>query len=78
VNPPSAQKYQYWTNDASVATLADFVAGASETKGSWWPYWLGWLTDQAPETVKADGARMPGEGKLAAIEDAPGSYVKTR
>jgi polyhydroxyalkanoate synthase len=78
VNPPSAQKYQYWTNDAEVASFADFVAGASETKGSWWPYWLGWLTDQAPETVKADGARVPGEGKLAAIEDAPGSYVKTR
>ncbi len=28
--------------------------------------------------VKATGARVPGEGKLAAIEDAPGSYVKTR
>ena len=78
VNPPSAQKYQYWTNDAEVGSFADFVAGATETKGSWWPYWLGWLTEQAPKTVKADGARLPGAGKLAAIEDAPGSYVKTR
>lgn len=78
VNPPSAQKYQYWTNDAAVGSLAEFVAGATETKGSWWPYWLGWLTDQAPDAVKADGARVPGAGKLAAIEDAPGSYVKTR
>jgi len=78
VNPPSAQKYQYWTNDAPVGSFADFAAGASETKGSWWPYWRGWLTDQAPETVAATGARVPGAGTLKAIEDAPGSYVKTR
>ena len=61
-----------------VRSAVAIIAGASETKGSWWPYWRGWLTDQAPDTVKADGARLPGEGKLAAIEDAPGSYVKTR
>ena len=30
------------------------------------------------ETVKADGARVPGKGKLKAIEDAPGRYVKAR
>jgi polyhydroxyalkanoate synthase subunit PhaC len=28
--------------------------------------------------VKATGARIPGKGKLKAIEDAPGSYVKAR
>jgi len=28
--------------------------------------------------VKASGARVPGKGKLKAIEDAPGSYVKSR
>jgi len=28
--------------------------------------------------VKASGARVPGQGKLKAIEDAPGSYVKAR
>jgi len=28
--------------------------------------------------VKAAGARIPGAGKLKAIEDAPGSYVKAR
>ena len=78
VNPPSAQKYQYWTNDAPVASLDDFIAGASETKGSWWPYWLGWIKDLDAKTVPAKGARIPGKGKLKALEDAPGSYVKTR
>jgi polyhydroxyalkanoate synthase len=28
--------------------------------------------------VKADGARVPGGGKLKPIEDAPGRYVKER
>lgn len=78
VNPPAAQKYQYWTNDADVATFADFVAGAQETKGSWWPYWLDWLKGHDAKMVKAKGARVPGQGKLPAREDAPGTYVKTR
>jgi polyhydroxyalkanoate synthase len=78
VNPPSAQKYQYWINDRACGSLEDFVAGAVEHKGSWWPDWLAWLKKQDPETVKATGARVPGKGKLKAIEDAPGSYVKAR
>ncbi|WP_294294908.1 class I poly(R)-hydroxyalkanoic acid synthase [uncultured Sphingomonas sp.] len=78
VNPPAAGKYQYWTNDATVDTLADFVAGAKETKGSWWPDWIDWIRAQGDATVKAKGARVPGKGKLAAIADAPGEYVRAR
>jgi polyhydroxyalkanoate synthase len=78
VNPPAAQKYQYWVNDRPAATLDSFVKGAKEHKGSWWPDWLAWLKTQDPRTVKATGARVPGKGKLKAIEDAPGSYVKAR
>ncbi|HEY8592708.1 MAG TPA: class I poly(R)-hydroxyalkanoic acid synthase [Sphingomicrobium sp.] len=78
VNPPAAQKYQYWVNDQPCGTLDSFVEGATEHKGSWWPDWLAWLKKQDGATVKADGARVPGAGKLKAIEDAPGSYVKSR
>jgi polyhydroxyalkanoate synthase len=78
VNPPAAGKYQYWTNDEDSATLEDFVAGATEHKGSWWPDWLEWIRSVAPRQVPATGARVPGEGKLKAIEEAPGRYVKTR
>jgi polyhydroxyalkanoate synthase len=78
VNPPAAQKYQYWTNEKPAKTLRAFVDEAKEHKGSWWPDWLAWLRKRDGETVKAEGARMPGEGKLKAIEDAPGSYVKAR
>jgi polyhydroxyalkanoate synthase len=78
VNPPSANKYQHWINDAAAATLDDFVAGAREVKGSWWNDWATWLRTLAPETVAAGDARVPGGGKLPAIEPAPGTYVRTR
>ncbi|WP_315762721.1 class I poly(R)-hydroxyalkanoic acid synthase [Sphingomonas sp. Y38-1Y] len=78
VNPPAAGKYQYWINDAKVGSLADFVAGAREVKGSWWPDWRAWIGSLDSETVPAAGARIPGGGTLAALEDAPGSYVRTR
>ena len=78
VNPPEAQKYQYWTNEDKVDTLEEFIEGAKETKGSWWPDWIRWIKARSDETVFALGPRLPGEGKLPAIEDAPGSYVKAR
>lgn len=79
VNPPAAGKYQYWTNDTPAATLAEFVAGATETKGSWWPDWIGWLREQDATEVKVKGAREPGTGKKRpAIADAPGEYVRAR
>ncbi|HEU4820187.1 MAG TPA: class I poly(R)-hydroxyalkanoic acid synthase [Qipengyuania sp.] len=76
VNPPEAQKYQYWTNDASVRSLEEFVAGATEHKGSWWPDWIGWLQQQDGKTVAATGKRAPGGKGDKVIEDAPGRYVK--
>ncbi|QNM82201.1 class I poly(R)-hydroxyalkanoic acid synthase [Sphingomonas sabuli] len=78
VNPPSAQKYCYWVNDTPCGTLADFIDGAEQHKGSWWPDWARWLKAQDGATVVAKGARIPGEGRLKAVEDAPGRYVKER
>ncbi len=78
VNPPSAQKYQYWTNDAPAESLAAFVAGATETKGSWWPDWRAWIASADGQTVPAEGARVPGGGGAATLGDAPGEYVRTR
>ena len=78
VNPPAAGKYQYWTNDGSPATLDAFVAGATETTGSWWPDWIAWLRGHGADEMAATGARLPGGGSLPAIEAAPGSYVRTR
>lgn len=75
INPPSAKKYQYWTNDKPADTLDEWRAGATETPGSWWHYWDEWL---APKSGKKVKARVPGDAKLKVIEDAPGSYVKMK
>lgn len=78
VNPPSSGKYQYWTNDGSPRSLAEFRDGAVEHPGSWWPDWVEWLRKQDKETVAANGKRKPGSKGDKVIEDAPGRYVATR
>jgi len=76
VNPPSSGKYQYWTNDnIKDVTLADWLKGAEEHKGSWWPDWRVWLQTIDQEEVPA---REVGAAALPPIEDAPGSYVRVR
>jgi poly[(R)-3-hydroxyalkanoate] polymerase subunit PhaC len=76
VNPPDRNKYQYWTGPRPrSADLDKWLAKATEHPGSWWPDWLAWLKHQDPTEVPA---REPGGGVFAAIEDAPGSYVKMR
>jgi polyhydroxyalkanoate synthase subunit PhaC len=76
VNPPSSGKYQYWTNDnIKDVSLSDWLKGAREHKGSWWPDWREWLASIDPEEV---AARSVGTATLAPIEDAPGSYVRVR
>jgi polyhydroxyalkanoate synthase len=76
VNPVSKAKYQYWTGGApDGGELETWLANAEEHPGSWWPDWIEWVKQQDPREVKA---RKPGGGKLAPIEDAPGSYVKVR
>ncbi len=78
VNPPAAQKYQHWTSDTPLTTLDAFMATAQAIKGSWWPDWIGWIRAFDANHVDATGARQPGGGRLAAIEDAPGRYVRMR
>ncbi len=77
VNPPAAQKYQYWINPQPGDTLASFIDGATEHPGSWWPHWVAWLRDQGDQEVAADGLRVPGCPGDIIIEDAPGRYVMT-
>jgi polyhydroxyalkanoate synthase len=76
VNPPAGGKYQYWTNDnIKDIKLADWIKGATEHKGSWWPDWLQWLDGLDAERVPA---RAVGSEAMPPIEDAPGSYVRVR
>jgi polyhydroxyalkanoate synthase subunit PhaC len=76
VNPPAKKKYQYWTGGRAVGRFEDWMKTAEEHQGSWWPDWLEWLTEQAPERIPAS-KRKPG-GRRKPLGDAPGEYVKVR
>jgi polyhydroxyalkanoate synthase len=75
VNPPDGGKYSHWINPDLPAEPEEWFKGATEIAGSWWPDWHRWVSALANERVPA---RVPGDGKLQPIEDAPGSYVKVR
>jgi len=75
INPPGANKYNYWMNEAQPDDLEEWVEGAESHPGSWWNDWHDWLQQYSGDLVEA---RTPGGGGLAIIEDAPGSYVKTK
>ncbi len=75
VNPPEGGKYSHWINTELPPDPEAWFKGATEIAGSWWPDWHRWVTALDKEQVPA---RVPGEGKLAVIEDAPGAYVQVR
>jgi polyhydroxyalkanoate synthase len=75
VNPPEGGKYNHWINTELPPDPEEWFRGATEMAGSWWPDWHRWVVAHGKEMVPA---RPPGSGRLAPIEDAPGSYVKVR
>jgi polyhydroxyalkanoate synthase subunit PhaC len=80
INPASKNKRSYWTNDkngkARPKTAEAWMAGATEHKGSWWPQWDSFLAEHGGAMVPAPASA--GNGEYAALEPAPGSYVKVR
>jgi len=75
INPPEKQKYGYWTNDNLAGDPGQWLQEATRHEGSWWLDWNTWIKRRAGKKVPA---RVPGDGRLAVIEDAPGSYVKVK
>ncbi len=75
INPPSANKYGYWTNEKLVDDADAWFAGATQHTGSWWSDWRAWMQPFLDREVPA---RVPGKGKLPVIEAAPGSYARLR
>ncbi|HEX4198218.1 MAG TPA: class I poly(R)-hydroxyalkanoic acid synthase, partial [Caulobacteraceae bacterium] len=47
INHPDAKKYQHWTNTALPGSVDDWIAGAAEHPGSWWPHWGKWLAEKS-------------------------------
>jgi polyhydroxyalkanoate synthase len=74
INSPAKNKRSYWTNESEANSSVEWLDGASEIKGSWWPQWAGWLRGFGGVERPARGAL--GSSNFVPGEAAPGSYVK--
>jgi polyhydroxyalkanoate synthase len=75
INPPKSGKHNYWVNLNVPGTADEWLAGATEHRGSWWPEWETWLRELSGAQV---AARLIGSKALKPIEPAPGSYARVR
>jgi polyhydroxyalkanoate synthase len=76
INPAAKNKRSHWVNDADAADPDEWLASATEAKGSWWPRWAEWLKTFADGEVAARG-RL-GNKAYPPSEPAPGRYVKEK
>jgi polyhydroxyalkanoate synthase subunit PhaC len=76
INPPAKNRRSYWASDDLSADADDWLAGAAETRGSWWPDWDAWLRNFSGGERAVP--KKLGNAKFKPIEPAPGRYVKVR
>ena len=76
INPANKNKRSHWVNTKLPAAADDWFKTATETPGSWWPVWAGWLGRHAGKQVAAPKAY--GNRSHKVIEPAPGRYVKQK
>jgi len=73
VNPAGKSRYDYWEGPPTSGDPDQWLAGATEHHGSWWPQWLEWLTARSgPE--RAPSSTL-GNEKYPLLGPAPGTYV---
>ena len=75
INPPSAGKHGFWTNEAFPDDPDAWLAGATRQEGSWWTNWSHWLKEHSGPVVDA---RPVAGGPLRTLAPAPGEYVRVR
>ncbi len=76
INPPHKKKRNYWTNSQLPKKPEQWLKGAEEIAGSWWPDYSEWLTQYAGKKVAAP-SEYGGE-KYKKLVAAPGTYVKEK
>ncbi len=70
VNPPSKNKYGYWTSDKKPLKPDTWINQAEAHEGSWWLDWQKWIEGHSKEKVTA--RKIKDE-----ICPAPGTYIKS-
>ena len=76
LNPPGNPKAKYFIQadgGALPPTAEDWLKGATEHAGSWWPVWRDWLQQRSGPKVAAP-KKLGGKG-FTPLDPAPGRYV---
>lgn len=76
LNPPGNPKAKYYVakkGGKPPADVDDWLKGAEEQAGSWWPFWMEWLQKRSGGKVPAPQAL--GSKHYPPMEPAPGLYV---
>jgi polyhydroxyalkanoate synthase subunit PhaC len=76
INPPAKNKRYYFENNQIEPTAEEWLAGATEHKGSWWPNYTEWLAQFGGKKIAAKKAL--GNTKYKSLVAAPGKYAKEK
>ena len=74
VNPPEDSSASFKTRADNPPDPEDWLAGTTETDGSWWPHWAAWLGERSGAWKPAPGE--PGSAEFPVLGEAPGGYVR--
>jgi len=74
VNPPGANRREYWVNPSSAVRADDWLGAARKIPGSWWPHWVRWLKERSGTLVESSPEL--GNAQYPSLQPAPGSYVR--
>lgn len=73
INPPGNPRARFLTNTKQHSSAVEFLDGATEHSGSWWPHWNTWLSKHAG-ALKTAPASL-GAKTYVPLCDAPGTYA---
>jgi polyhydroxyalkanoate synthase len=76
VNPPGNPKAAYFAGGGSLDDPDEWLRAATQSKGSWWEHWVGWVTRQSAGSRPAP--KRLGNRKHRSLGPAPGQYVLQR
>ena len=76
INPPAKNKRYYFENNKIAPAAQEWLEGAKQIPGSWWPDYTKWLAQFGGE--KKPASTTFGNTKYKKMEAAPGVYVKEK
>lgn len=76
INPPAKNKRYYFENNQILPTAQEWLEGAKQITGSWWPNYTKWLEQFGGQQKPA--SKIFGNTQHKKMEAAPGIYVKEK